>query len=146
MANYKTILVAVDFSEVSAHALGTAVDLAAQLGARLKIVHAVRMHATSLPLEGGAVYIEELHAKEVEDAEKNLARFIAENTDAGTAPESSVRSGEPATEINRAAVDSGADLIVVGTHGRTGLSHLLMGSVAENVLREAPVPVLCVRG
>ena len=90
--------------------------------------------------------VEELHAREVEDAEKNLARFLGENIDAATQVESSVRSGEPATEINRAAVDSRADLIVVGTHGRTGLSHLLMGSVAENVLREAPVPVLCVRG
>jgi universal stress protein A len=56
-----------------------------------------------------------------------------------------VRAGVAATEISQAATEIGADMIVLGTHGRSGLKHLLMGSIAESVLRVAPVPVLCVR-
>lgn len=143
---FRQILVAVDFSEVSARALRVAVRLARKLGANLKVVHAVPLQAASMPMEGGAVYIEDLHARQVEEARGRLAEFVEEHGGSGIASDYCVRPGDPASEISRAAEELGADLIVVGTHGRTGLSHLLMGSVAENVLQEAAVPVLCVRG
>lgn len=146
MEDIRQILVAVDFSDVSANAFRAAADLATKLDASLKIVHAVPMQAASLPMEGGAVYIEDLQTKQVEEAREKLAAFVRQHPHGSLDVEQCVRSGDPTTEINRAAQELQADLIVVGTHGRSGLSHLLMGSVAESVLREALVPVLCVRG
>ncbi|WP_261341784.1 universal stress protein [Candidatus Kuenenia stuttgartensis] len=57
-----------------------------------------------------------------------------------------MRAGVPFEEILKAARDVGVDLIVMGTHGRTGISHMFIGSVTENVIRNAPCPVLCIRG
>lgn len=146
MDDIRQILVAVDFSDVSANAYKAAADLAGKLNAKLKVVHAVPVQAASLPMEGGAVYLEDLQAKQVEEAKEKLAAFVRQHSGAGGNVEQCVRSGDPTTEINRAAEELRADMIVVGTHGRSGLSHLLMGSVAESVLREANVPVLCIRG
>jgi nucleotide-binding universal stress UspA family protein len=146
MGDIRQILVAVDFSDVSANAYRAAADLAARLNAKLKVLHAVPMQAASLPMEGGAVYIEDLQAKQVEEARRKLDAFVQQYSGGGAGIEQCVRSGDPTTEINRAAEELRADMIVVGTHGRSGLSHLLMGSVAESVLREASVPVLCIRG
>jgi len=146
MEDIRQILVAVDFSDVSANALRAAAELAGKLNARLKVVHAVPMQAASLPMEGGAVYIEDLQAKQVEEARERLKDFVRRHSEESSGVEQCVRAGDPTTEINRAAEELNADMIVVGTHGRSGLSHLLMGSVAESVLREAIVPVLCVRG
>lgn len=146
MEDIQRILVAVDFSEVSANAYRAAADLAMKLNAKLNVVHAVPMQAASLPMEGGAVYIEDLQAKQVEEARQKLDAFVRQYSKKETAVEQCIRSGDPTTEINRVAEELRADMIVVGTHGRSGLSHLLMGSVAESVLREAEVPVLCVRG
>jgi nucleotide-binding universal stress UspA family protein len=146
MKDIRQILVAVDFSDVSANAFRTAADLATKLNAKLKVVHAVPMQAASLPMEGGAVYIEDLQTKQVDEARERLVAFVRQHSRGGAGVEQCIRSGDPTTEINRAAEELHADLIVVGTHGRSGLRHLLMGSVAESVLREALVPVLCVRG
>jgi nucleotide-binding universal stress UspA family protein len=145
MADYKTILVAVDFSEVSAGALRVAVDLSRRLGAQLKVVHVVQPQPVPLPLEGSAIYMDEVQSWQLEEAEKSLAKFIQDQSKPGEVSVTKVRAGVAATEISQAAVDIGADLIVLGTHGRSGLKHLLMGSIAESVLRVAPVPVLCVR-
>lgn len=145
MTAFKTLLVAVDFSDVSAAALRTAVDLAQRLGAPLKVVHVVQPQPVPLPLEGSAIYMDEVQTWQVEEAEKSLQKFIAEHCPPGAVSVTRVRSGVAATEISQAAVDNDAGMIVLGTHGRTGLKHLLMGSIAESVLRVAPVPVLCVR-
>ena len=145
MADYKTILVAVDFSDVSAGALLVAVDLSRRLGAQLKVVHVVQPQPVPLPLEGSAIYMDEVQSWQLEEAEKSLATFIREKSAPGAVSVTKVRAGVAATEISQCAVEFGADLIVLGTHGRSGLKHLLMGSIAESVLRVAPVPVLCVR-
>ena len=147
MSNFKKILVAVDFSPVSAAALRAAFSLARQLGSKLKIVHAVSMQMAGLPMEGGLVYADpDLYQQQVEGAKAELARFITEHAGGASSFETEVLSGFPSDEVNRAAAESGADLIVMGTHGRTGLRHLFMGSVAESVLKGAKVPVLCVKG
>lgn len=145
MNEYKIILVAVDFSEVSAAALKVAVDLARRLGAQVKVVHVVQPQPVPLPLEGSAIYMDEVQTWQLEEAEKSLAKFIADHAAPGAVSLTRVRSGVAATEISQAAADHQAGMIVLGTHGRTGLKHLLMGSIAESVLRVAPVPVLCVR-
>jgi nucleotide-binding universal stress UspA family protein len=146
MADFKQILIAVDFSDVSAAALKTGLDLAGKLGAEVRVVHAVPVVATGVPLEGGAVYIEDLHAELVAESKEKLSQFLAGQGATDKVADASVRSGEPPVEITRAAQEAGVDLIVMGTHGRTGLRHLLMGSVAESVLRETKIPVLCVHG
>ena len=69
----------------------------------------------------------------------------ARSMEAGVRLTTEVRIGNPTDEINAAAIDYGSDLIVMSTHGRTGLPHLLLGSIAERVLRTAPCPVLAVR-
>lgn len=145
MSEYKRILAAVDFSPVSAGALVAARDISVKLGACIRVVHVVPVQAAALPLEGGAVYVESTTGDQVEAARLDLSRFL-ETHAPGATLDTEVRPGEPAAEINQAARDWKADMIVLGTHGRSGISHLLMGSVAERVLRESTVPVLCVRG
>ena len=147
MANFKTIVVAVDFSPVSAAALRMALGLAKQLGSQIRIVHAVPVQVTGLPMDGGPGYVDpDLHQQQMEGAKRDLSRFVAEHAGAGAAHEIEVLSGFPADEVDRIARESGADLIVMGTHGRTGLRHLIMGSVAESVIKKTSIPVLCVKG
>jgi nucleotide-binding universal stress UspA family protein len=145
MADYKSILVAVDFSDVSAAALKVAVDISRRLGAQLKVVHVVQPQPVPMPLEGSAIYMDEVQTWQLDEAAKSLDLFIQQHASPDAVAMKKVRSGVAAAEITQAATDIGADLIVMGTHGRSGLRHLLMGSIAESVLRVAPVPVLCVR-
>jgi nucleotide-binding universal stress UspA family protein len=145
MADYRTILVAVDFSDVSAAALKAALELSRRLGAQLKVVHVVQPQPVPMPLEGSAIYMDEVQTWQIEEASKSLDLFIQQHAAPESVAMKKVRSGVAAAEITQAAQEIGADLIVMGTHGRSGLRHLLMGSIAESVLRTAPVPVLCVR-
>ena len=143
MASFKRILVPVDFSDASGRALDTALGLAADLGAEIKVIHIHQVQAQYM-IEGG-LYAPELDEDElIEKRKKELDNFVAEHKgDPDMARE--VRAGLPEKEILDIAGDFKADLIVMGTHGRTGLSHLLMGSVTENVLRHSEVPILSVR-
>jgi nucleotide-binding universal stress UspA family protein len=143
MASFKRILVPVDFSDASERALSAALGLASDLGAEIKVVH-IHQVQTQYMIEGG-LYAPELDEEELmEKREKELDNFIETHKgDMNIARE--VRAGIPETEILEIAKEFQADLIVMGTHGRTGLSHLLMGSVTENVLRHTNVPILSVR-
>jgi nucleotide-binding universal stress UspA family protein len=145
MSDYQQLLVAVDFSDQSVKALRVARDIGQRLNARLNIVHFVPMRIMDMGMEGGVDFIEEMHQSELKEARIKLDRFVEEHTGPEDRVERHLRSGEPAAEVNPMAGGIGADLIIIGTHGRTGLKHLLMGSVAENILRTADVPVLCVR-
>jgi nucleotide-binding universal stress UspA family protein len=141
-----SILVPVDFSGCSSAAVDTALDLARLTGARLTLVNAYGVPVTWLP-DGGAYVptrpelaeLERTALGELEPVRRRLA-------EAGVAVEARAVEGPPAETIVQAAREAGADLIVMGTHGRTGLKHLLLGSVAERVLRTAACPVLTVRG
>lgn len=145
MSKFQRVLAAVDFSEVSVGALKTALDLAGTLGADVKVLHVVPEQAAALPLEGGAMYVEDVDAGLLKQAREDLARFLEDHASSAAELQFEVKGGEPAAEINRYAHEWHADMIVLGTHGRSGISHLLMGSVAERVLREANVPVMCIR-
>lgn len=145
MSRYKEILVAVDFSDTSIRALQVARDIGTRLNAKLHIVHFVPMRVMDMGMEGGVDFIEEMHQKELEESREKLASFLQEHTTAEDEVQQYTKSGEPSAEINTMAEETGAELIVIGTHGRTGLKHLLLGSVAESILRIADVPVLCVR-
>jgi nucleotide-binding universal stress UspA family protein len=125
----KKILVPVDFSEFSREALISAAEIADLRGAKLTVVHIMVEPQSSVPYE---VYIDWKKVKEdiQTDAEK---------------AEKCLVWGEPATVINETAERGDFDLIVMATHGRTGLTRLFMGSVAENVIRHAHCPVLVMR-
>ena len=145
MSHFKQLLVAVDFSDPSIRALQVAREIATRLNAKLQIVHFVPMRVMDMGMEGGVDFIEEIHQTELAEAKIKLENFIKDHTTTDDEVEQHLRSGEPAAEVNPMAHELGSDMIIIGTHGRTGLKHLLMGSVAESILRSADVPVLCVR-
>lgn len=128
------ILAATDFSLYSIAALEYAEDLARHFAAELVV-----MHAEEAPL-AGAELTDVTHAA----AERELSRTVAQLRADGVAARGRLCPGAAPDEIVRAAAGERASLIVVGTHGRTGLAHVLMGSVAERVVRDAPCPVLTV--
>lgn len=134
------ILHPTDFSERSAPALWVARALARDWGARLVLMHAAPPVAL---YEGGVVNMDAIDASR-EDLEAMRLGLVGDEMK--HEPEAVFVQGDPAAEIPRAAEDLGAHLIVMGTHGRTGLGRLLMGSVAESTLRRAPCPVLAVKG
>lgn len=139
----RTIVVPTDFSKSAERALGLARDLAQDAGpAHLILTHAVfvpiEIEALGVDLQAGLSGIEE---RVVED----LERILVELQDAGISAEYLSVRGSPERIILEVASSKNADLIVMGTHGRTGLAHVVLGSVAERVVREAPCPVLTVK-
>jgi len=145
MSHYKQILVAVDFSDPSIRALQVARELGTRLNAKLIVIHFVPMRIMDMGMEGGVDFIEEMHQSELAEARIKLEKFIKENTTSDDEIEHHLRSGEPAAEMNSMAAEVSADMIIIGTHSGSGIKHLLMGSVAESILRTADVPVLSVR-
>ncbi|MFW6085953.1 MAG: universal stress protein [Myxococcota bacterium] len=144
MADLKRILVAVDFSDTSSHALAYAADLASKLGASLDVIHAYQIPVYALP-DGAVMASADFSTRLSNDLQTELDRVSKPYREQGLDVETHLVRGMPHTEIVRRATEEGADLVVVGTHGRTGLEHLLLGSVAERVVRTCPVPVLTVR-
>jgi nucleotide-binding universal stress UspA family protein len=143
----KRILVPVDFSPGSDEALRYAVELARPLRASVHLLHVVedRLAAGMWSADAYTTDVPGLQVNIVEDAEAHLERIIPTIAGAKYGLEHDVRTGAPAATIVAFAQEVVADLIVMGTHGRTGLSHALMGSVAEQVVRTAPCPVLTLR-
>jgi nucleotide-binding universal stress UspA family protein len=134
----QVIVVPTDFSPTSDAALRYAAQLALTLNARLFLVHVPGKTGegfeASFPI---GAFDRHAHAQ--------LASFLTKEQLERLRPDYAERVGTPADEIVRFADARDADLIVMGTHGRTGLAHLVMGSVAEHVVRAAPCPVLLVR-
>jgi nucleotide-binding universal stress UspA family protein len=142
------ILVPVDFSPHAEHAFTYATTLAERFGAKLALLYVVDDSFVT----GGwssEIYVSnvpELMENLIADADRRLATLKASAAALGLTAETAVIRGRPAPAIVEHAKNGGFDLIVMGTHGRTGVSHVVMGSVAERVLRKAPCPVLTVRG
>lgn len=144
MTLFKNILVAVDGSPYAAEALRIAVDLARHYQARLTIVHVYEPAVHAFP--GEFMLDASAQAALTAQAENLLAAAKAEAEKAGAKKaETKLLDGVAVSEIVSFAKDKNYDLIAMGTHGRSGLSHVLMGSVAERVVRRAPCPVLTVR-
>ncbi len=138
------ILVPIDFSEPSQKALRYARPFAEQFGASLTLLHV--MEPINYPIEYGYAPIAPLEAEETRQSEL-LARLKQLGTELGaTVPvKSVVRVGRAWKEIVDFAKAQNSDLVIVATHGYTGLKHALLGSVAEKVVRHAPCPALVVR-
>ena len=135
------ILVPVDFSEHADRAFSFAAELAKTTGASLHVVHvSPPVPYLGPPFAPGPAFASELHAITRKAFDDYVAGLKKRGIEVGT----TFAEGVAYLEINRAAADAGADLIVMGTHGRTGVEHALLGSVAERVVRTARVPVVVV--
>src|SRR5271170_1156251 len=141
-ADIRHVLVAHDFSETSDAALDYALGLAQKLGARVTVVHAYEIPSLGAPevLVLATDWTEQFEAVAREALDKVIAKVRRRGVDAALA----LRKGTAWREINAAAAEAKADLIVIGSEGRTGLGRALLGSVAEKVVRTAPCPVLVV--
>ncbi len=138
MLQLQTILHPTDFSKQSEYAFRLAGVLARDHGARLIVLHVVPVAVAYG--EMGVIVQPEGYQEGVLDQLRQLRL-----PDPSVRIEPRVQEGQAGTEIVRVAKEAGCDLIVMGTHGRTGLGRLLMGSVAEQVMRQAPCPVLTVK-
>jgi len=144
MTTWKTIACAVDFSAPSRLALADAAALARRVGAKLTLVHVFEPPAAAT--RSTIVSPPELFEQSVREMERVLEGWRGEaERIAGEPVTTRVVVGTAAQEIVRFLRQGGFDLAVLGTHGRKGLSHLVLGSVAERVVREAPCPVLVAR-
>jgi nucleotide-binding universal stress UspA family protein len=144
---FNHILVPTDFSVYSDAALEYARAIAAQFRSTLHLLHVIDAQLVAGP-PGSEIYIgesAELHAELFDNAKDRLAQRAARPAGAPFTVTTEVIVGTSAPAIIDVAAGRGIDLIVMGTHGRTGLAHLLMGSVAERVVRFAPCPVLTIR-
>ena len=144
MPEIKRILSPVDFSDTSEHAVRYAVDLASRLGAEMELVHVYQLPTYALP-DGAILARPDFVASLTDELQKQMDEVIRRYSGHGVEIRGRIVEGMPYAEVNRVAQEEKADLIVMGTHGRTGLTHLLLGSVAERVVRTSSVPVLTVR-
>lgn len=145
---FHRILAATDFSECSDAAVEHAVYVAERFAAELHLMHVVEGDDDPSPywfVPGEPIGNEPADAYRRTDAGRKLMSLVAHHAARlSTVTRGRLQFGDPAKTIIRAAEVDGYDLIVMGTHGRSGLSHLLVGSVAETVVRHSPCPVLMV--
>jgi nucleotide-binding universal stress UspA family protein len=139
----KRIIVATDFSEGSDAAMERAFTIAKALEASVDLVHVLDTALLTAPASLGAMPLVEPESL-MNEIDKRLAERVAQATAAGLVCQSDSLDGYPAKEIVRHAQKTGADLIVVGTHGRTGVAHVIMGSVAQRVVQRSSCPVLVI--
>src|ERR1017187_4087159 len=141
----RKILLPTDFSKYSAAATKYACELATKFDAELHLLHTLETHLASTPEFGFGLDLPKYISESKAAAEKSLAGVLDPKWAAGRTVVKAIVEGSPKAEIIAYARKHNIDLIVIATHGRTGLAHVLMGSVAESVVRTAPCPVLTVR-
>ena len=146
---WKTILVPHDFSSSANHAVAIARDEAKAHGAKMILLHvidlpgSIKPETVIVPDETGApINVKDYAVKQAEEHLADLAARVAKD---GVTASTFIRVGKPEDEIVKFAEENKIDLIAMGTHGRTGLAHLLVGSVAERVVRTSKCPVLTIR-
>jgi nucleotide-binding universal stress UspA family protein len=142
MIALKKILVATDFSEHSNKALLYGAELAAKFGAELHLLHAIE---TTPRMHGEGAYVPPEMDVELENAAVKQLDHLNVTATSDLKVVRKVQHGHPFVETIRYAKEKDISLIVLGTHGRGAIAHMLLGSVAEKVVRKAPCPVLTVR-
>ena len=140
----KNILVPTDLSEGAEEALDYACELAAKLDATIHLVNVIGIPALGLPELGVAVTSTVIDSM-ISDNKKAIDALAERKCSLAKIGQVLLRTGDARDVINQTAKEVSADLIVMGTHGRRGVSRALLGSVAETVVRSAPCPVLTVR-
>ena len=144
MADFKKILVPVDFSDNSRKILRSAADLAARFKAELAVVYVVQNFDDYSGFFVPHVPIAQFEEEMVRNAEEKMQSFVKECLEVGTPVQTRVLAGDVAETIVDHAARTGIDLIVMGTHGYKGLERILFGSVAEKVIKTAVCPVLSI--
>lgn len=142
MIKMKTILCPIDYSKGSLTALDYAMHIALRETAKLYLIHVIDIRY----LEGYApLEVADPDSETINRVKKELNEHVPEDVRKKIDVESIVTVGIPVLEIINTTKEKEVDVIVMGTHGRTGIAHVIMGSVAENVVRRAPCAVLTVR-
>lgn len=144
MMDIRRILVPCDFSEYSEKALTWALAMAERWRSHVLLLHVIPRPAYPPMLMGSYFNVAEFEASLQADAESRAKEIVTRSGNKPIQIDTQVVIGEPFHDICRIAEQEKVDLIVMGSHGRTGLSHVLLGSVAERVVRHAPCPVLVV--
>lgn len=145
MKTFKNVLFATDFSAGSDYAFDYALSLAKRCEAKLNLIHVINE-----PVDLRGFYVPHLSFDKLEEeieegARKLMEQFVRANLADFDNYETFIIPGIAYDEIIKKADEIGADLIVLGTHGRTGLDHVLFGSTAEKVVRKSPIPVMTIR-
>jgi nucleotide-binding universal stress UspA family protein len=145
MKTFKNVLYATDFSAGSDYAFDYALSLVKRCDARLNLIHVINE-----PVDLRGFYVPHLSFDKLEEeieegARKLMEKFVRANLTDFSNFETFIVPGIAYDEIINKATEISADLIVLGTHGRTGLDHVLFGSTAEKVVRKSPVPVMTIR-
>jgi len=145
MKRFEKILLAIDFSDYSEVACEYALTLAQSFNSSLLVLHVINE-----PVDLRGFYVPHISFEQLEQeietgAVKMLETFCNENLKEFSAFTTAVVTGVPYEEIIRVAAEQESSLIIIGTHGRTGLDHLIFGSTAERVVRSAPCPVMTIR-
>lgn len=139
--DFKTVLCPTDFSDTSYHALEYGLRFARLASGTLIVTHVIHVPSGDLYAENRTLHFDEAKAR----VEQRLAELVATRIEGYPKCQTRIEIGDPAEHIIKMAKDCRADLIVTSTHGRSGLAHLVMGSVAEKIIRHAPCPVFVVR-
>lgn len=146
MIALQNILVATDFSEPSVLALDYARSLAKAFGSKIHVLHVLEdLAAHAWTTEVYVAALPGVHEEMERQARERLAGLFTPEEVAAFQAQTELRTGSPFVEVVRYAREQQIDLIVMGTHGRGPIAHMLLGSVAERVVRKAPCPVLTVR-
>jgi nucleotide-binding universal stress UspA family protein len=139
------ILVATDFTEASDAAIESALELASSLGASVTLAHTYEMPTYGIGDPNLVMPLVEVAADVDRTLDQTMKNEVESRRDRGVPLAHVVRMGPAPDAINAVAEEIGADLIIVGTHGRTGLAHALLGSTAESIVRGATRAVMIVR-
>ena len=144
MISIRNILCPIDYSVYSEMALKYAIEFAEKYQAKLYLMHVldIRVYDINNPELYNINIVDE---ETIEKLRERLLRCVNEDTRGRISVEALIIQGVPFAEIIKVSKEYGIDLIVIGTLGRTGLSHAIMGSVAEKIVRKAPCPVLTIR-
>jgi len=145
MKPFEKILIAIDFSENSDYAFEYALTLARQFQAEMTIMHVINEPVDLRGFYVPHISFEQLEKEIEEGAEKMMEKFCQTKMVDFSNYKTAIVTGIPYEEIIRKAEETSTSLIVLGTHGRTGLDHLIFGSTAERVVRSATCPVLTIR-
>lgn len=141
----KRILCPTDFSEPSEHAIKYAISFAQQYGAVLYLLHVIEPLTPVPGIDLGPALVYEERPDLLNRVQELLDEIVPADLKPKIEIKQFIRRGTPFLEIIRVAREEQIDLIVIATHGRTGLSHMLLGSTTERVVRKAPCPVLSIR-
>ena len=145
MNTISKILVPIDFSDYSKNALKYAVNFAKLFKAKIYLITVIEPAIYPADFSMGQVAIPSTDIDSTQRAEEGLKNLAKNEIGSAVEVETIIKTGKPFIEINETAAEKDIDLIIIATHGHTGVEHLLFGSTAEKVVRKAPCPVMTLR-